>query len=74
MIIIKALIVAIAFTLKMIFLMIKFCIPVFVLYLLMAFILQESNFKIWSVEARAIFVILSGVCIYGLLQEKELTE
>lgn len=65
---------AIAFCFKMLFWLIKFSIPIAMLYLIFAFIFQESNFKLWSSEARAVFVILSGVCVYGFfLQEKDLT-
>jgi formate-dependent nitrite reductase membrane component NrfD len=53
---------------------IKFSIPMAMIYLIFAFVFQESNYRLWSIEARAVFVILSGVCIYGIfLQEKDLT-
>ena len=56
----------IGFTLGIALWILKLAIPVVCVYFIFAFVTQESNWKLWTMEVRAFFVLLSAVIVYAV--------
>lgn len=53
------------------YMLIRYALPIFILYYLFTFILQNPNIKTWAVETRGFFVILSALSVYGVYLEND---